>query len=44
MMEVEEKMWVYFDCALGTVSEVTIVEVFMYSLQDIKTSVNGWSC
>ena len=39
MMEAEEKMWVYFDCALGAVSEATIVEVFMNSLQDIKPLV-----
>ena len=32
MMEVEENMWVYFDCALDAVSEATIVEVFMNSL------------
>ena len=32
----------YFDCALGTVSEATaIVEVFMNSLQDIKPLANG---
>ena len=34
-------MWVYFDCALGAVSEATIVEVFMNSLQDITHLVNG---
>ena len=33
MMEAEEKMWVYFDCALDAVSEATIVEVFMNSLR-----------
>ena len=33
MMEAEEKMWVYFDCALDDVSEATIVEVFMNSLR-----------
>ena len=36
MMEAEEKIWVYFDSALGAVSKATIVEVFMNSLQDIK--------
>ena len=41
MMEVEEKMWVYFDCALDAVSETTIVEDFINSLQDIKPLVNG---
>ena len=43
MMEVEENMWVYFDCALDAVSEgeATIVEVFINSLQDIKPLVNG---
>ena len=41
MMEAEEKIWVYFDCALDAVSEATIVEVFMNSLQDIKPLVNG---
>ena len=33
-------LWVYFDCALGAVSEATIVDVFMNSLQDIKPLVN----
>ena len=41
LMKAEEKMWVYFDCAFGAVSEATIVEVFMNSLQDIKPLVNG---
>ena len=41
MMEAEEKMWVYFDCTLDAVSEATIVEVFINSLQDIKPLVNG---
>ena len=36
MMEAEEKIWVYFDSAWDAVSEATIVEVFMNSLQDIK--------
>ena len=40
-MKAEEKMWVYFDCAFGAVSEATIVEVFMNSSQDIKPLVNG---
>ena len=40
-MKAEEKMWVYFDCTSGPVSEATIVEVFMNSLQDIKSLVNG---
>ena len=40
LMKAEEKMWVYFDCALRAVSEATIVEVFMNSLQDIKPLVN----
>ena len=40
MMEAEEKIWVYFDCALDAVSEATIVEDFMNSLQDIKPLVN----
>ena len=40
-MKAEEKMWVYFDCALCAVSGATIVEVFMNSLQDIKPLVNG---
>ena len=39
MMDAEEKMWVYFDCAL--VSETTIVEGFMNSLQDCLPLVNG---
>ena len=30
-----------FDCAIGAVSEATIVEVSMNSLQDIKPLVNG---
>ena len=41
MMEAEEKMWVYFDCALDAVSEATIAEVFMVSLRDMKPVVNG---
>ena len=41
LMKAEEKMWVYFDCALCAVSGATIVEVFMNSLQDIKPLVNG---
>ena len=41
MMEAEEKSWVYFDSALDAVSEATIVDVFMNSLQDIKPLVNG---
>ena len=41
IMEAEEKMWVYFDCALDAVSKATIAEVFMVSLQDIKPVVNG---
>ena len=41
MMEAEEKMWVYFDCALDAVPEATIVEVFMNSLQDCLPLVNG---
>ena len=40
-MTAEEKMCVYFDCALRAVSEETIVEVFMNSLEDIKPLVNG---
>ena len=36
MMEAEENIWVYFDCTLGAVSEASIVEVFINSLQDIK--------
>ena len=40
-MEADENICVYFDCALDAVSEATIVEVFMNSLQDIKPLVNG---
>ena len=40
MMEAEENIWVYFDCALDAVSQATIVDAFMNSLQNIKPSVN----
>ena len=41
MMEVDEQMCLYFDEAMNSVSEVTIVQNFMNSLQDMKATVNG---
>ena len=40
-MEADERLWLYFDAALGSVSEAEIVEKFMSSLKDIKPKVNG---
>ena len=41
MMEVDERMCLYFDEAVNSVSEATIVQNFMNSLQDMKPTVNG---
>ena len=41
MMEVDERMCLYFDEAMNSVSEATIVQNFMNSLQDMKPTVNG---
>ena len=41
MIEVDERMCLYFDEAVNSVSEATIVQNFMNSLQDMKPTVNG---
>ena len=41
MMELDERIWMYFDTALERVCEATIVDNFMTSLQDMKLKVNG---
>lgn len=39
-MEVEDRVWLYFDKALKTVSEAKIVEAFANNFKDIKPAVN----
>ena len=41
MMEADERLWLYFQAALESVSEAEVVEKFMNSLKDIKPKVNG---
>ena len=41
MMERDEQLCLYFDCALENVSEGNVIEVFTQSLNDITPKVNG---
>ena len=41
MMESDERLSLYFDDALSKVSEASVMENFMNSLNDIKPRVNG---
>ena len=41
MMENDERLSLYFDDALSKVSEASVMENFMNSLNDIKPRVNG---
>jgi hypothetical protein len=41
MMENDERLLMYFDIALSRVSEASVIEKFMNSLNDIKPRVDG---